>query len=189
MGVTETAPLHVAGVYTQSRMKACTHHSCGRGRKLGRQCKVVRQLGHVGLMHQALPSTRDCRQTAAEARVSEWDGGHRWESCRGKPHQARLSERATGDGGSLPSLARQLPKIVVVGGQSSGKSSVLEAVVGRDFLPRGTGIVTRRPLELQLETASDPNAREYGEFGHLPGQKFYDFGECAAGPKQGSTHA
>ena len=78
-------------------------------------------------------------------------------------------------GGSLPSLARQLPKIVVVGGQSSGKSSVLEAVVGRDFLPRGTGIVTRRPLELQLETAADPNAEEYGEFGHLPGQKFYDF--------------
>jgi len=80
-------------------------------------------------------------------------------------------------GGSMPSLARQLPKIVVVGGQSSGKSSVLEAVVGRDFLPRGTGIVTRRPLELQLETASDPEAKEYGEFGHLPGQKFYDFEE------------
>lgn len=79
--------------------------------------------------------------------------------------------------GGLPSLARQLPKIVVVGGQSSGKSSVLEAVVGRDFLPRGTGIVTRRPLELQLETASDPNSQEYGEFGHLPGQKFYDFEE------------
>jgi hypothetical protein len=78
-------------------------------------------------------------------------------------------------GGGLPSLARQLPKIVVVGGQSSGKSSVLEVVVGRDFLPRGTGIVTRRPLELQLETASDPNAKEFGEFGHLPGQKFYDF--------------
>jgi hypothetical protein len=30
--------------------------------------------------------------------------------------------------------------------QSSGKSSVLENIVGRDFLPRGTGIVTRRPL-------------------------------------------
>jgi GTPase SAR1 family protein len=78
-------------------------------------------------------------------------------------------------GSALPSLARQLPKIVVVGGQSSGKSSVLEAVVGRDFLPRGTGIVTRRPLELQLETASDPKAQEYGEFGHLPGRKFTDF--------------
>ena len=43
-----------------------------------------------------------------------------------------------------------LPQIVVVGSQSSGKSSVLEAIVGRDFLPRGSGIVTRRPLLLQL---------------------------------------
>jgi len=34
--------------------------------------------------------------------------------------------------------------------QSAGKSSVLESLVGRDFLPRGTGIVTRRPLILQL---------------------------------------
>jgi dynamin 1-like protein len=30
-----------------------------------------------------------------------------------------------------------LPQIIVVGSQSSGKSSVLEAIVGRDFLPRG----------------------------------------------------
>ena len=44
----------------------------------------------------------------------------------------------------------QLPQIVVVGSQSSGKSSVLEGVVGRDFLPRGTGIVTRVPLIIQL---------------------------------------
>ena len=34
--------------------------------------------------------------------------------------------------------------------QSSGKSSVIEALVGRSILPRGTGIVTRRPLVLQL---------------------------------------
>ncbi|XP_064485062.1 dynamin-1-like protein isoform X2 [Ornithodoros turicata] len=46
--------------------------------------------------------------------------------------------------------AVQLPQIVVVGAQSSGKSSVLESLVGRDFLPRGSGIVTRRPLILQL---------------------------------------
>ena len=39
-----------------------------------------------------------------------------------------------------------LPQIVVVGGQSSGKSSVLESIVGRDFLPRGNNIVTRRPI-------------------------------------------
>jgi vacuolar protein sorting-associated protein 1 len=43
-----------------------------------------------------------------------------------------------------------LPQIVVVGGQSAGKSSVLEAIVGKDFLPRGAGICTRRPLVLQL---------------------------------------
>ena len=43
-----------------------------------------------------------------------------------------------------------LPQIVVVGSQSAGKSSVLENIVGRDFLPRGMGIVTRRPLILQL---------------------------------------
>ncbi|KAG7232407.1 hypothetical protein INR49_008896, partial [Caranx melampygus] len=43
-----------------------------------------------------------------------------------------------------------LPQIAVVGGQSAGKSSVLENFVGKDFLPRGSGIVTRRPLVLQL---------------------------------------
>ncbi len=49
-----------------------------------------------------------------------------------------------------------LPQIVVVGGQSSGKSSVLEAIVGRSFLPRGHGIVTRRPLVLQLFNTRHP---------------------------------
>jgi len=34
--------------------------------------------------------------------------------------------------------------------QSSGKSSVLESLVGRSFLPRGTGTVTRCPTILQL---------------------------------------
>ncbi|KAH0591960.1 hypothetical protein MHUMG1_10335 [Metarhizium humberi] len=87
-----------------------------------------------------------------------------------------------------------LPQIVVVGSQSSGKSSVLENIVGRDFLPRGSGIVTRRPLVLQLinrpaqtngvkpeeiSTANDKaaNADEWGEFLHIPGQKYHDFGK------------
>jgi len=86
----------------------------------------------------------------------------------------------------------------VVGSQSSGKSSVLENIVGRDFLPRGSGIVTRRPLVLQLinrpapaklqtngveekELANNNDAQanidEWGEFLHIPGQKFYDFGK------------
>jgi vacuolar protein sorting-associated protein 1 len=44
----------------------------------------------------------------------------------------------------------KLPRIAVLGGQSAGKSSVLESIVGLDFLPRGDGVVTRRPLELRL---------------------------------------
>lgn len=51
-----------------------------------------------------------------------------------------------------------LPLLTVIGSQSAGKSSVLENIVGKDFLPRGTGIVTRRPLVLQLIhiTGDDP---------------------------------
>ncbi|EKG22246.1 hypothetical protein MPH_00425 [Macrophomina phaseolina MS6] len=89
-----------------------------------------------------------------------------------------------------------LPQIVVVGSQSSGKSSVLENIVGRDFLPRGSGIVTRRPLVLQLinipsdsdrpegdevhvphTPASVAGQDEWAEFLHIPGKKFFDFSE------------
>ncbi|XP_037269801.1 dynamin-1 shibire isoform X2 [Rhipicephalus microplus] len=69
------------------------------------------------------------------------------------------------------SLTLDLPQIAVVGGQSAGKSSVLENFVGRDFLPRGSGIVTRRPLVLQLINCNT----EYGEFLHCRGKKFTDF--------------
>ncbi|CAM4734642.1 unnamed protein product [Leuciscus chuanchicus] len=43
-----------------------------------------------------------------------------------------------------------LPTIAVIGDQSSGKSSVLEALSGV-ALPRGSGMVTRCPLELRLK--------------------------------------
>ncbi|MBA0656976.1 hypothetical protein Goklo_009292 [Gossypium klotzschianum] len=75
---------------------------------------------------------------------------------------------------NLPTLWEALPSVVVVGGQSSGKSSVLESIVGRDFLPRGSGIVTRRPLVLQLHK-TERGLQEYGEFLHLPKKKFTDF--------------
>ncbi|KAJ7298172.1 hypothetical protein O6H91_07G036900 [Diphasiastrum complanatum] len=78
-----------------------------------------------------------------------------------------------GGDSALPTLWESLPSVVVVGGQSSGKSSVLESVVGRDFLPRGSGIVTRRPLVLQLHKTDD--GPEYAEFLHLPKKKFLDF--------------
>lgn len=73
-----------------------------------------------------------------------------------------------------------LPQVAVVGSQSSGKSSVLEALVGRDFLPRGSDICTRRPLVLQLvhsqKRAEGGEEAEWGEFLHLPGKRFSDFG-------------
>ncbi|CAN4107892.1 unnamed protein product [Withania somnifera] len=74
----------------------------------------------------------------------------------------------------------ELPQVAVVGSQSSGKSSVLEALVGRDFLPRGSDICTRRPLVLQLlQTKRNPDGtdEEWGEFLHLPGKRFYDFNQ------------
>uniref|UniRef100_A0A8D8Y235 dynamin GTPase n=1 Tax=Cacopsylla melanoneura TaxID=428564 RepID=A0A8D8Y235_9HEMI len=70
-------------------------------------------------------------------------------------------------------MQMDLPQIAVVGGQSAGKSSVLENFVGRDFLPRGSGIVTRRPLVLQLIQSMT----EYAEFLHCKGKKFVDFDE------------
>ncbi|XP_075712044.1 dynamin-1-like protein isoform X2 [Rhinoderma darwinii] len=83
----------------------------------------------------------------------------------------------------------QLPQIVVVGTQSSGKSSVLESLVGRDLLPRGTGIVTRRPLILQLVLVSSDDRRktsgeengvdadEWGKFLHTKNKLYTDFDE------------
>ncbi|KAJ3678280.1 hypothetical protein LUZ60_002083 [Juncus effusus] len=73
-----------------------------------------------------------------------------------------------------------LPQVAVVGSQSSGKSSVLEALVGRDFLPRGSDICTRRPLVLQLVHCPkrvEGEGDEWGEFLHLPGKRFFDFRE------------
>ncbi|CAH1266015.1 DNM1L [Branchiostoma lanceolatum] len=92
----------------------------------------------------------------------------------------------------------QLPQIVVIGTQSSGKSSVLESLVGRDFLPRGTGIVTRRPLVLQLvhvnseekkrpsededgghkqEIKEHAHVEEWGKFLHTKNKVYTDFDE------------
>ena len=78
----------------------------------------------------------------------------------------------------------ELPQIVVVGAQSAGKSSVLESIVGKDFLPRGSGIVTRCPLILNLKHIDDVDsegneinhpADEYAEFAHREGQIFTNF--------------
>ncbi|CAG7852068.1 Protein msp1, mitochondrial Flags: Precursor [Serendipita indica DSM 11827] len=59
----------------------------------------------------------------------------------------------------------KLPSIVVIGSQSSGKSSVLEAIVGKEFLPKGNNMVTRRPIELTL--VHTPHTEPYGDFPDL----------------------
>ncbi|KAL7043875.1 hypothetical protein ACKWTF_001697 [Chironomus riparius] len=81
----------------------------------------------------------------------------------------------------------QLPQIVVLGTQSSGKSSVIESLVGHSFLPRGIGIVTRRPLVLQLiycpmedreHRSADKGTvalKEWGKFLHTKNKLFTDF--------------
>ena len=74
-----------------------------------------------------------------------------------------------GQGSSLT-----LPSIVVIGSQSSGKSSVLEAIVGHEFLPKGNNMVTRRPIELTLVNTPGA-AAEYGEFPALGLGKITDF--------------
>lgn len=83
--------------------------------------------------------------------------------------------------------AIQLPQIIVLGTQSSGKSSVIESLVGRSFLPRGPGIVTRRPLVLQLvyspkdskehRSAEEGtvNLEEWGKFLHTKDKIYSDF--------------
>ncbi|KAK9872910.1 hypothetical protein WA026_020263 [Henosepilachna vigintioctopunctata] len=82
-----------------------------------------------------------------------------------------------------------LPQIVVLGSQSSGKSSVIESLVGKSFLPRGTGIVTRRPLVLQLvycpkedrehRKAADGTIEleDWGVFLHDKNKIYQDFNE------------
>lgn len=74
-----------------------------------------------------------------------------------------------GQSGSL-----MLPSIVVIGSQSSGKSSVLEAIVGHEFLPKGSNMVTRRPIELTLVNTPG-STDEYGEFPDLGLRRITDF--------------
>ncbi|KAG7585146.1 Dynamin-type guanine nucleotide-binding (G) domain [Arabidopsis thaliana x Arabidopsis arenosa] len=56
-----------------------------------------------------------------------------------------------------------LPTIVVVGDQSSGKSSVLESLAGIS-LPRGQGICTRVPLVMRLQRSSSPEPEIWLEY-------------------------
>ncbi|KAI9773011.1 MAG: hypothetical protein M1835_006215 [Candelina submexicana] len=90
--------------------------------------------------------------------------------------QSRSESRSTDTGGGLDVLGRgvkrlvqgmnflrqlgvenlvdPLPKIVVVGGQSTGKSSLIEAI-SEIKVPRNTGTTTRCPIEINLSETSN----------------------------------
>ncbi|KAG8741911.1 dynamin-like GTPase mgm1 [Ceratobasidium sp. 414] len=107
------------------------------------------------------------------------------------PSDSDTKKRST-SGGALMNLTRNLievrailqtidmgddltvPSIVVIGSQSSGKSSVLEAIVGHEFLPKGNNMVTRRPIELTLVCTPDA-AAEWAEFPALGSGRINDF--------------
>ena len=52
-------------------------------------------------------------------------------------------------GGKTSIFTKNFPSIICVGSQSAGKSSIIETIVGHQFLPRGNDIVTRCPLKIR----------------------------------------
>ena len=60
---------------------------------------------------------------------------------------SKLQDAAAG--GSSSSFTELFPSLICVGGQSAGKSSIIETIVGHSFLPRGQDIVTRCPLKIR----------------------------------------
>lgn len=74
----------------------------------------------------------------------------------------------------------QFPHLVVMGNQSAGKSSVVEELVGREFLPRGKDMVTKAPLNIrtrQIRPGSDEFVTFHDTFGGGSNNrtKFTDF--------------
>lgn len=59
-----------------------------------------------------------------------------------------------------------LPRLVVVGTQSSGKSSVLNGIISMDILPMGGNMVTRTPLDIRLHQINSGNEGwiEFGQY-------------------------
>ncbi|KAI5243834.1 hypothetical protein E4T43_03978 [Aureobasidium subglaciale] len=119
--------------------------------------------------------------TAAAFALNDDEQDDRTEEAAARDDQMMLLTRKMIEIRSLLQTVGQsetlrLPSIVVVGSQSSGKSSVLEAIVGHEFLPKGSNMVTRRPIELTLVNTPGAHA-EYGEFPALGLGKVTDFAQ------------
>jgi dynamin 1-like protein len=141
-----------------------------------RVCRLVVGMPRTLVLHAATRATAQSRHTLAKAPVGA--------SLIGVMNRLQevfaLTESTT---------QLDLPQLVVVGSQSVGKSSVLESLVGRDFLPRGANLVTRCPIVVQLQRLEDaptsmleagagsgsgPDAHGDGfaSFVHAPGKRF-----------------
>ena len=66
-----------------------------------------------------------------------------------------------------------MPRICSIGNQSSGKTSILTNIIGLDILPKGDGVVTRRPLELRLNKIN--SGKPYIYFGEEKKDIITDF--------------
>ena len=58
----------------------------------------------------------------------------------------------------------ELPRIVVVGTQSSGKSSLLNGILKMDLLSMGSSMVTRCPIQLQMVSSNEHSKAEFGVY-------------------------
>lgn len=56
------------------------------------------------------------------------------------------------------------PRLVVCGSQSSGKTTLLNTILGMDLLPTGDDMVTRIPLHLELRTEAGQPLVQFGDY-------------------------
>lgn len=121
--------------------------------------KVTRLILNTNAFNRVNTYTRSLRQVRFNSTQTE---NEKIDSKNIMLHLANISEEL---GSSFT-----YPKVAVVGNQSSGKSSVLEAIVGLPILPKGTDMVTRRPLELTLlrdQTMSSGFKAKFGSMGRI----------------------
>ncbi|EGW35394.1 mitochondrial dynamin-like GTPase [Spathaspora passalidarum NRRL Y-27907] len=112
-----------------------------------------------------------------EAELEEEEDDEEFENDETQNHMLNLTRQMIEIRNLLSSIDHdgiKLPSIVVIGSQSSGKSSVLESIVGQEFLPKGSNMVTRRPIELTLVNTPE-SAANVAEFPALKMYNLTDF--------------
>lgn len=107
-----------------------------------------------GMAKQQNSHGQSWKATPEKAVVKRADSIYYSEASRSRYEAySRLQASAVAFGEKLP-----IPEIVAVGGQSDGKSSLLEALLGFRFNIKEVEMGTRRPLMLQM--VHDPEALE-----------------------------